>query len=702
MRDAGIVLAENVGQCAGPARFVVRRDGFTGFLLDDGFVVAFAGPEAKAASVSFVFEGAAPGASLEGAALRPGAHHYYRGGESASWRTSVPLFREAVRRELLPGIDLEWREREGRLEYDVVVAPGADPREVVVRVEGAESLQLDADGSLVIETVAGRIRQSAPVTFERRAGGATRPVRSRYRLLGGDRFGFEAVRLDPEASLVIDPGVMLWGSFIGDLGADLCTGVAVSRNMGFSHVTGATQSLAFPVTPGAFDTTLNNSNAFSTDGFVSKMSPIGRQLVWSTFLGGDGNDAGRAIAVSPTDQVYVTGWTDSPKGGPNQVRFPSINEITNTMLPIGGGDTFIAKFNATGGMQYITRFHASGLDEGQAIALAPNGDPLICGRTQSTDLPVTPGVVGPTFSSGLFDAFVVGLLDVSSGAAASFITYLGSAPNPASNDIDEANGIALDANQNVWVTGWTDGLSFPVTLGAAQSTIGGGAPLLPPADAFLVALNPSATVLAYSTYYGGEGDDRAFGITVHPTNGTYIVGETRSVTLPVTPGAFSSQLNQGAPSLPPPPPPWDGFLARFSALPVVLTQYSSYLGGPLDDAARGVVADNSFVFVTGATNSPSGIAFGAAPFQPTLQGPSDAFLARFTAAGAGSLATYLGGSATGGLGFLQDEVGFGVDLDGAGGSYVAGVTYAVNFPVTPLAFDVTYGGSGDGFLVKFQ
>jgi hypothetical protein len=318
---------------------------------------------------------------------------------------------------------------------------------------------------------------------------------------------------------------------------------------------------------------------------------------------------------------------------------------------------------------YSTYLGGSGTDYGTAITVDASGAAYITGYTSSSNFPTTSGVLYPTTTRGDYDAFIT-KLNVG-GSALVFSTYLGGA------GADYGEGIALDANGAVYVTGNTASSDFPVTAGAFQMSFGGGA-----YDAFVTKLSGAGNALLYSTYLGGNAEDTAAGITVDSSGAAYVTGTTYSTNFP-TSGAYQS-TNAGS---------GDAFVTKLSATGSALV-YSTFLGGSAEDNGLAIAIDASnAAYVAGRTISTNFPIVSA--FQTVFGGgTSDAFVTKLNATGgAAEYSTYLGGS-----GF---DYAYGIAVDSSLAAYVTGGTASTNFP-TLGAFQSVFGGTDDAFVTKLS
>jgi hypothetical protein len=483
-------------------------------------------------------------------------------------------------------------------------------------------------------------------------------------LKGRRQVGFAVATYDTSLPLVIDP-VLCYSTYLGGNSADEGRSIAVDSS-GSAYVTGYTFSTDFPTTTGTFQTTTFGG---STDAFVTKLNPTGSALVYSTYLGGGYYDFGHGIAVDASGNAYVTGDTSSTD-------FPTTAGAFQTTLG-GIRNGFVTKLNPSGSAQvYSTYLGGSYSDAGLGIAADRSGNACVTGLTFSTDFPTTAGAFQPTFGGGgSIDAFVTKLNPT--GSAQVYSTYLGGSGG------DEGLGIAVDASNNAYVTGFTQSTNFPTTSGAFQPTFGGYN------DAFVTKLNATGSApLVYSTYLGGSDFERGFGIAVDTLGNAYVTG-VAGTNFPTTSGAF--QTTFGGIIV-------DAFATKINPTGSAPLVYSTYLGGSQFDQANGIAVDASDnAYVTGVTTS-TDFPTTSGAFQTTFGGYSDAFVTKLNPTGSAPLvySTYLGGDA--------DDSGNGIAVDPSGSAYITGTTSSIDFPTTTGAFQaVLMAGVGccDAFVTKF-
>jgi len=655
----------NRGQTHDDVRFLSRGPGYGLYLTAGEAVLVLARPNPDVV-LRMSFVGVAPKPRVSGLEELPGKANYFIGNDPAKWQTNVPTYAKVQYRDVYPGIDVVYYGNQRQLEYDFVVAPGADPQRIVLDFKGVERLEIDAQGELLMHAAGGAIRQHKPVIHQD-IDGMRREIAGAYVMKSAHQVAFQVAAYDKTRPLVIDP-VLSYSTYLGGSGGDEGWGIAVDT-LGNAYVTGSTSSTNFPTNLGSFQTAFGGGYA---DAFVTKLNATGSALVYSTYLGGSGSEGGGfGIAVDSLGNAYVTGGTASTD-------FPVTPGAFQTALA-GGSDAFVTKLDATGSaLLYSTYLGGSGGEGGMfRIAVDSLGNAYVAGHTASTDFPVTVGAFQTAFV-GNVAAFVTKLN--ATGSALFYSTYLGgSTIQIGGGDFKEGIAIAVDSLGNAYVAGGTTSNTFPTTPGAFQTTFGGGL-----ADAFATKLNPTGSALLYSTYLGGSGYEQAFGIAVDTLGNAYVTGETGSIDFPTTVGAFQTAFGGNS----------DAFVTKLNATGSALL-YSTYLGGGSGyEQAFGIAVDTlGNAYVSGSTTSTNfPTTLGA--FQTTFGGGLiDAFATKLNATGSALLySTYLGGSGI-------DE-GLGIALDTLGNAYVTGLTFSTNFPTTPGAFQTAFGGVEDAFVVK--
>jgi Beta-propeller repeat len=651
-----LAFIRNEGQLDRRAVYFARGTGYTLFLTERaavlGLVPAGSGERAgRSAAVSIGFAGANPGSRLVAETPLAGKFNYLIGDRS-SWRTHVASYKRVQYKNLWPGIDAAFYGNQGQFEYDLGVAPGADPGRIALALSGAERVRVAESGALSIQLRGGSVRQLAPHAYQI-LDGVKVAVDSRY-FLQGHRVGIRLGHYDHRLPLTIDPKLD-YSTYLGGSGQDVGTGIAVDSS-GAAYVTGYTTSTNFPRTSGAHE----NGNDGSYDAFVTKLNPSGTGLIFSTYVGGSADDRGFGIAVDTAGAAYVTGDTTS-------TNFPT---TTAAYQPAhrGASDAFVAKLKPDGaGLEYATYLGGSLTDRGFGIAVDSSGAAYVTGVTGSSNFPTTAAAYQPAHR-GASDVFVTKLN--SSGTGLAYSTYLGG----AGQDIGKA--IAIDPDGAAYLTGDTTSPDFPTTAGAYQTALHGFV------NAFVAKLKPDGAGLAYSSYLGGSKDDNGFSIAVGPSGAAYVTGQTVSPDFPTTPGAY--QTSYGGVT--------DAFVTKLKPDGTGLA-YSTYLGGSDFDFGYGIAVDPSgAAYVTGQTASTN---FPTTPdaYQRSNSGLGNAFVTKLNSSGTGlTNSTYVGGSAV--------DRSYGIALDASGAAYITGFTNSTNFPITPNAYQTLNHGGTAAFVTK--
>jgi len=380
-------------------------------------------------------------------------------------------------------------------------------------------------------------------------------------------------------------------------------------------------------------------------------------LVYSTYLGGNGNDIAWSIAVDSSSNAYVMGYTFS-------TNFPLLNPAQGTFG--GTSDIFVTKINPAGtALVYSTYLGGSGGEVGRGIAVDSAGNAYVAGETRSLNFPLMNPLQG-TFGGGTNDAFITKINPA--GSALVYSTYIGGSV------YEEFLDIALDASRNAYVTGYTTSPDYPL-MNPLQAMRGGGY-----SEAFVTKINPAGSALVYSTYLGGSGNEKGWGIAADPSGSAYVTGETFSPDFPLS-GAMQVALQGTA----------DAFVTRINPAGTALV-YSTYLGGSGDDRGYGIAFDNTgAAYVTGTTTSPNFPL--VAPIQGTIGGYYDAFVTKINPAGTALVyATYLGGS--------NYDDGMSIAVDSTGSAYVAGSAFSWNFPLLNPIQGAYGGGYSDVYVAQ--
>jgi subtilase family serine protease len=660
-RARPLAFEANRGQADESVKFLARGAGFNVFLTPTEAVLTL-GDGRAVMRVRPV--GASSEPKIVGDAELPGLVHYARTA-SGGQPVSAPTYARVRYTDLYPGVDLVYYGRPRHLEYDFIVQPDADPGAIALSFDGAERVEVDAGGDLVLRTAAGELRQPRPVVYQETDGHRS-PVTASYVLDDEGRVRMKVGAYDRSRPLVIDP-VLAYSTYLGGSNEESdwlwggVVGIAVDA-AGNAYLAGTTTSVDFPTTPGAVRT-LNGEQ----DAFVTKLSPTGAVL-YSTYLGGPCADIARSIAVDAAGNAYITGRAH---GG---VCFAEVNS-----------GALVAKLSPTGTLLYGYVFGGSLADisMGQAIAVDAQGHAYVAGFTQSNDFPTTPGAfrtercVGP-YGVSTSEGFVAKINPEGSGLI--YSTFL------CGNGDDSPNGIAIDAAGNAYIAGSTNSHDFP-TVNPIQDAHRGG-PVTE--TGFLSKLSADGSHLIYSTYLGGTYNDAIQGIAIDGQGNVYIAGWTQSDDFPTTPGVIQPEAgNRFCLDV----LCTDAFVAKINATGTALV-YSTYLFGEGHDSASKIAVDaGGNAYVIGSTASIYFPILDA--FQTRPRGPEDAFVTKLSPDGSRLLySSYLGGSHTVWSPLNGTDNGSSIAVDQVGNAYVAGYTWSYDFPTTPGAFQPGLGGGG--------
>lgn len=696
----------NEGQSAAPVRFTVRdRDGIA-FLTDDGAVFQIAkgfgpseartpgkkpaalDPDTQRLELSFVrmkHVGSNPNPRAIGLDRVPGVTNYFLGSDPAKWRTGIPGYAKVKYENVYPGIDLiYYGSKDGLLEYDFIVAPGADPDLIALSIEDARKVEVDQSGALVITAATGMIRKPAPHVYQE-INGERRKIAAGYRLanpsdemdsrqvsLKHPRVAFALGAYDQNRPLVIDPQVIyatyLGGSSTSTVANEGARGVAVDAQ-GSVYIVGVTQSADFPTENPAQTMLLGSANAF-----VTKLDGSG-QLVYSTYLGGNGFDEAAAIKVDDTGAAYVGGTTTSSN-------FPLVNALQSQKL--GGSDAFLTKLSASGSqIVYSTYLGGNDLEGVTGLALDAQknlyvvGNITPAGLTPATNFP-TVNPIQPQHGGGARDGFLSIL--GASGTMLLSSTYLGG------DGDDFLQSISLDQNSmEVFLAFFTDSSNFPPSslspalqgLVAAEAQPGAMAMNVLVTNNFILIVDKTGRI----AFIEPSVDKTVFGVNI----GLGFI-------------ELSNRIGQGqpGPGLEALAPPAGGLDARLDVLDQNLAiAKTTYFGGSGEDTFSEVVSDSrGAIYIVGRTRSTNLPLIN--PIQAIKADTFDGFLAVLAPKTLQPLfSTYLGGANI-------SEALNGVTVDPQGNIYVVGETFG-NFPTTtPGALDSQFSGRTDAFVIKIS
>ncbi|HOV92063.1 MAG TPA: SBBP repeat-containing protein [Candidatus Kapabacteria bacterium] len=514
---------------------------------------------------------------------RESYYNYFIGNDTSKWASFVPLYGSVQLSNIYNNIDIRYYYDNSLVRYDWIVRPGADPSKIRIKFEGQDGMRVNEKGDLVLQTSLGEVEHAKILAYQMQ-NGIQNIVECKFKDEGNGIVSFELGKYNKNQNLVIDP-LLVHSTFLGGTFEDKAMSCKID-NLGYAYITGYTVSSDFPTTNGAYDRSYNSRE----DIFITKMNQTGSNLIYSTFLGGSDHDFGMGIAVDGSGGAYITGYTFSTDfpiteyafdknltGGNAEAFVTKLNStgsslIYSTYLGGKGGDVgtgiavdgygcayvvgrtyywagtndfpitidawdricneqevFITKFNITGSyIDYSTYLGGSSHDCGYGIAVDGAGCAYITGFTVSSDFPVIVGSWDNSKNTEA-DAFVTKLN--SNGSWLIYSTYLGG------DNTEYGNSIAVDASGCAYICGETRSTNFPTTSGCLNPSLGGAL------DAFVMKLNNTGTSLVYSTYLGGAGGEKGYGVVIDDVGNAIIAGRTYSSNFPVTPDAYHRFYN---------------------------------------------------------------------------------------------------------------------------------------------------------------
>jgi IPT/TIG domain/Beta-propeller repeat len=661
-----LLFEQNEGQVDPAVRFLSRGRGYSLYLTASEAALRLNdGPET--ATVRWQVVGANPDACISGERPQATKSSYFIGNDRSKWRTGVANYGQVRYEGVYPGVDLVYHGNQRQVEYDFVVAPHADPRQIRLAFDGIESMHLGKEGELVLRTAHGDLLKQRPVVYQER-NGKREPVQGSYALLDDNEVTFHLGPYDRSKALVIDP-VIVYSTYFGGTNYDE-TDVIAADSDGNAYVAGLTISPSFP---GSGGIVIQPQSGGDYDVFVAKINPQGTAVVWATYLGGtEGVEYSEGIAVDGAGNVYVSG--DS-----NSTDFPVTAGALQTTHSGGNRDSWVAKINSAGtALAYCTYLGGSG-DEGNLdLAIDGSGNAYVVGYTGS---PAFPGMTGSSIQpalSGGSDGYLVKLNPT--GTAAVYATYLG-----GSSGWDSTYAVFVDASGNAYVGGSTASTAFPGVSGSSLQPAHGGSSR----DAYLTKINAAGSAILFSTFLGGTGFDNIHSVVLDSSGDILVTGLTTSTNFPgVTGGSIQPAYSGG----------YDAHITKLNSNATAIL-WATYLGGTNDEFLVHLeldAADNLYVADgTYSTNFPG---VSGSSIQPAhAGGDGDGFVAKINAAGSAiDWATYLGAGTW--------ESVYDFDVDAAGTVYAVGLAESTFPGVTGDAIQpVNAGGTdyaGDGFIIK--
>ena len=601
----------NAGQAEAGVRFLARGRDHAVQLTDHGVVLTLRGTEGPEGSnepgprghrasagsgrnvpaevIELRFPGANASPVLEGLEAAGGQVSYLVGSTSQDWLRGLPTWRRVRAGDLYPGIDLLYYGNDQTLEFDFMVAAGADPSVIALQFQGATRLEIDRAGDLVVHTRgahSGQLRQHRPVAYQR-IDGARREVAARYVLRGRHTAALALGSYDRTRPLVVDP-LLAYSSYLGGSRGDIGWSIAVDA-AGAAYIAGDTLSIFKKLPLSGFQTNFGGGTQFGGDAFVAKIDPTGTNLVYLTYLGGSGLDGAVGIAVDGTGSAYVTGYTDStnfPTAGVAGVLQAQIAGTNNLVFKSFAPDAFVAKLDPSGSnLVYSTYLGGEQNDTGIDISVDGTGAAYVVGFTESAlTYRTTNQVCSAVYTNGVLRGTTcVTNLSIVRLLVASEVVTNSVTPSQRSRRSGVTNEIRVVTTTLLTSTQATSGLAIK---NAVQTNNAGLQ------DFFIAKLTPDGSQLDYLTYLGGSRDDFGTGIGVDGSGNAVVSGYSESVDFPVV-NPLQAALGGIR----------DGVVAKLGPAGSALV-YSTYLGGRGNDSAYRLAVDAAgSAYVTGASSS---------------------------------------------------------------------------------------------------
>ena len=570
-----LLFEQNLGQTNSQVQYLARSGRYQFYLIHDGIVLKVAGKE-RDAVLQTTLRNANQNAAVVGVEQQPAQTNYLLGSRG-SWKTRIANFAAVKYEGVYPGIDLKYYSRQRQLEYDFDVAAHADPSMISFNIEGADKITTAKDGSLVLKTAAGEVRWLKPVAYQESDNGR-HAVSAAYRLQE-NRISFKLGAYDSSRSLIIDPA-LAYGTFLDGSGFERYNSFLVD-SAGFSYLVGETGSSDFPTTPGAYQK--YQTQNYSGEVFVSKLSQDGSYLVWSTIVGGTGpNNASwpDGFALDAHDDVYIVGETGDFTNNSNGTQTFSVSTFPTSANAYNHAELatwrfFLVKLNSSGSaLDYSTFLSNEPNIIPYAVVVDSASNAYVTGEYNeasglTSPFPATAGAYQSTYG-GDNDAFVMKF-----NAAATALDY---ATLVGGGDDDVSSQILVDSAGNATIDGYTYSPDYPITANGKRQTDEGG---------FITTLNSAGSALVYSTVL-----NHVISTNVkRDSAGYYYVGGQAGTNLPTTATAFQKTFPATGSGI------HLGFLTEID--PSGNLVYSSYIAGnpPLksEDTQIQLVSPNNVV-----------------------------------------------------------------------------------------------------------
>ncbi len=627
-----------------------------------------------------------PDVTLEPMDEQSGTVNYFLGKDQSRWIHGLKTYARVKYHNLYPGIDVVFYSHGGKLEYDFIVAAGADPSQIRFQMEGDLAQHITEHGALAFSSEGGTVLHT-PLLYQNAANGK-RLIQGKFALHADNTLGFQFAGYDKTKTFIIDPTVnLLYSTYVGGVHDDEAQDIVLDKQDN-SYIVGFSASQNFPVSANAYQTTRKNIGTYVRNVVVAKFSPSG-SLLYSTFIGGSVNDYGYSIAIDSSNDAFVTGYTNSPD-------YPTTAGSIQSALSSGGKTAFLSELSPDGTtLKYSTYYgptSSGGISRPYQVIADSKNNIYLAGYSGS-GLPTTTGVYKANLATSAGQSGFIAIFNFlqATGSPLVAATYYGT-DTPESNTTFTGNrilGLTLDDNGNIWFAGQAYTNNLPTTANALQPKLNplgpcaaGAVPLN--SAGFFGEISPNLQNLLYASYLSGQTEaaaeascsEWAWKLAFDPSGNLYVYGDTASDKFPVTSGALETAFPGSGDG------GWVSDLVKLGSNGTKIL-WGTYIGGqPGQTFPANVVVDaagNPWIAgFTQATNFPS----VGDSYQASLAGVQNGFIMELNPNGSqAQYFTYLGGSGTDSLN--------GMTLDSADNIYVVGATNSTNFPVTSDAFQST-------------
>lgn len=585
--------------------------------------------------------------------------NFFIGNNPSNWKTGIASFGTLAYKDIYHNVDLIYYSFKKGIKSDFVIHPGGNAGSIILKYSGINNIISGKNGDLLIMTDKGEISEHIPEAYQI-IDGEKIQVNTRF-LVGEDfRVSFEIENYNPAYDLVIDPQLVYCSYFGGSDTDQMFFSSLVKDSKGNNYFTCATASMNFPVTAGTYSA--SHSGLF--DVAVVKLDPSARNVLFSTFIGGTEDDYPYCMTLSgSTDDIVVGGFSHGSD-------FPTTPGVIQETFAGGTGDCIVFKLNNSGTNLMFSTYLGTGLEDYVQDILVDASSNIYLSGYSSSDFPTTAGAYQRiNVAPGTYDFFISKINAAGTTLLAS--TLIGGSA------YDRGRGIAIDNSGNVYVIGATEG-TFPTTAGVYDRTFNGVS------DIVACKFNPTLTSLLFSTLIGGPEEDLTISSLILDNKNNLILTGRAGAGFPTTPGCFDQGYNGGL---------TDGIVIKLKNDGSSLL-YSSYLGSPGNDFARDFMLNNQGnIVITGTCEN--GFPTTDCTYDSTFNGGgSDAFISVLDINSSQLLySTYIGGNG--------DDAGNNMTISGDT-ILLAGYSSSGNLPVSSDAYDPSYNGGADIFLLKIQ